>query len=51
MYIYICIYYIRHRALGHQWSVSNALAVCRSAFCSSLRDSRGAGPHKVAQLA
>ena len=24
--------YIRHRALGHQWSVSNAVGVCQLAF-------------------
>ena len=29
--IFICVY-IRHRALGHQWSVSKAVGVCQVAF-------------------
>ena len=43
IYIYIYIYihweYIRHRALGHQWTVANAVGVCQvTGLENSLRD-------------
>ena len=44
--------YIRHRALGHQWSVSNAVGVCQVAcMVVLLGDQQGPGLHNLAWLA